>query len=59
MIEHGHVTEVGPHRQLMKQNGVYARLYRAQFEMFGKPDSEDSRPIVKTASLLAGEKFSS
>ena len=36
MIERGRVTEVGPHSQLLKQEGTYARMYRAQFEMAGE-----------------------
>lgn len=33
MIDRGRVVEVGPHSQLMKQGGTYARLYQAQFDM--------------------------
>ena len=33
VIERGRVVEVGPHSQLLERQGIYARLYRAQFEM--------------------------
>jgi ATP-binding cassette subfamily B protein len=35
VIERGRVTEVGPHHRLLEQEGAYARLYRAQFELAG------------------------
>jgi ATP-binding cassette, subfamily B, bacterial len=33
VIEHGKITEVGPHSELLKRSGTYARLYHAQLEM--------------------------
>jgi ATP-binding cassette, subfamily B, bacterial len=33
VVERGRITEVGPHSQLLKNGGTYARLYHAQFEM--------------------------
>ncbi len=32
VVEHGEIVESGTHQELMKQNGVYYQLYRAQFE---------------------------
>jgi ABC-type transport system involved in Fe-S cluster assembly fused permease/ATPase subunit len=31
VLEHGHVIEVGTHRDLILQNGLYASLHRLQF----------------------------
>ncbi len=33
VVERGQITEVGPHDELLKRGGTYARLHRAQFEM--------------------------
>lgn len=32
VMENGHIMEQGNHSELLRQNGVYAGLYRAQFE---------------------------
>jgi ATP-binding cassette, subfamily B, bacterial len=33
VVERGLITEVGPHDELLKRGGTYARLHHAQFEM--------------------------
>ena len=37
VIEHGHITEMGPHSQLLEAGGTYARLYRAQSAITESP----------------------
>ena len=31
VMEHGNIVEQGTHQELLELNGVYARLYNAQF----------------------------
>jgi len=33
VVERGRITEIGPHDQLLKKQGAYARLHHAQFHM--------------------------
>jgi len=32
VLHHGRLAEQGPHEELMRKDGVYAKLYRLQFE---------------------------
>jgi len=35
VLDHGRIVEIGTHRELLGRGGVYAKLYRIQFEMDG------------------------
>lgn len=39
VLDHGRIVERGNHKQLLEQNGLYARLYHEQFESHREPDS--------------------
>ncbi len=38
VLDNGYIVEIGPHRELMQNDGLYARLYRLQFK-------EDTLPL--------------
>jgi subfamily B ATP-binding cassette protein MsbA len=39
VLEAGHLIELGSHEQLLAIDGLYARLYRLQFNTNGLPES--------------------
>jgi len=39
-MQKGRIVEIGPHRELLDLNGVYAHLYRIQFAL------DNSRPEI-------------
>jgi ATP-binding cassette, subfamily B, bacterial MsbA len=38
VLEHGVVTELGTHEELIARGGTYSRLYRLQFGAYGEPE---------------------
>lgn len=46
VLEHGSVTEIGDHRQLMAKAGTYYNLVKLATEAISKPLSKDSMQII-------------
>ena len=44
VIEKGRIAEVGPHRELVMKDGIYARLVKAQRQMSGINAQADGGP---------------
>ena len=42
VLEQGRIAEIGNHRELLERGGIYAKLYRIQFELGAQPAA--SRP---------------
>ena len=38
VVDHGEIVERGTHRELLEQNGLYARLYNEQFSHIEKEE---------------------
>ncbi len=51
VIENGHITEMGTHRQLLALGGHYYRLYTQQF----RKDAEDMEEIKPEVALAYGD----
>lgn len=43
VLDQGKMVEMGTHGELMAMNGLYTRLYEAQFDLNGKPESPDQQ----------------
>lgn len=55
VMEHGDIVEQGTHDQLLAADGVYARLYRSQFEgAVADPDAELPEESEETAGAPMG-----
>ena len=50
VYERGHIVERGTHAELLAQGGLYARLYREQFETAG-PELVATMTTIRTATL--------
>jgi subfamily B ATP-binding cassette protein MsbA len=46
VLQQGRIVEVGNHRELIASDGLYARLYRTQFQISGAIIDTDAVPAV-------------
>src|SRR5690606_13419309 len=50
VMDHGHIVEEGSHAELLKRNGIYARLWRHQSGGFLGDESDDESAIGNASS---------
>ncbi|GLF99551.1 ABC transporter ATP-binding protein [Streptomyces yaizuensis] len=50
VLEDGRITERGPHAELMRRRGEYARLFGLQASGYTTPD-DDTRPLLPTGAV--------
>jgi ATP-binding cassette subfamily B protein len=53
VIDKGNVVEQGTHKSLLEQNGIYARLYAAQFNDTSEPSTRDTTNSFYKAGQIA------
>lgn len=46
VMQDGHVAECGKHKELLRSDGVYAKLYRAQFDKTDWQETENRRRLT-------------